>query len=158
MNNFKAEVDLIYNWLEVAGFEVGDTSKVPLALDLIKEEAEEMAEAVKSGNLEEVKDAFGDMFWVNCNLTFFLGIKSKDVQAYMSAISKSNYSKFCHSEAEARRTVVAYKSGEHPDKLGQSIKAKYRKRSNLYSIHREEDEKVLKSFYYNSVQSILNKK
>jgi len=148
------EINKIYEWLELAGNKFNDSSKINLAEKLIQEEIAELKQGVKENNTREILDAFADVIWVLCNLTYYKGISIKELIEIIKKVEISNYSKFCKNEQEAIDTVKAYSNGSHWDKQGVIIEAYYEKVNNYYIIKRKSDDKVLKSINYTPVENI----
>lgn len=136
----------IYEWLETAG-QVPDKRKVSLALDLVREELQELEDALFFDNREEVLDALEDLKWVLGNCAFFYGLSLEEINDYANKVSISNWSKFCTSQDMAEVTVDLYKKGEHPDKLGEKIDCYYERVGQFWIVKRT-DGKILKSIYW----------
>lgn len=153
----KQDVQNIHNWLNTAGHQFKDITKLPLAISLVEEELQELKEAIQNNDEQEVIDAVIDLNWVINNVTYFQGILPLDIELYNELVSISNWSKFCSTEQEAIDSVEAYREGNHTDKIGVRIDAHYEKVGNYYVIKRY-DGKVLKSLYYKSVTELLKEK
>lgn len=136
----------IYEWLETAG-QVPDKRKVSLALDLVREELQELEDALFFDNREEVLDALEDLKWVLGNCAFFYGLSLEEINDYANKVSISNWSKFCTTQDMAEVTVDLYKKGEHPDKLGEKIDCYYERVGQFWIVKRT-DGKILKSIYW----------
>lgn len=136
----------IYEWLETAG-QVPDKRKVSLALDLVREELQELEDALFFDNREEVLDALEDLKWVLGNCAFFYGLSLEEINDYTNKVSISNWSKFCTTQDMAEVTVDLYKKGEHPDKLGEKIDCYYERVGQFWIVKRT-DGKILKSIYW----------
>jgi len=72
---------------------------------LIKEEVDELTEALETKNWEEMKDAIGDILVVTYGMAYVADI---DADKLMDNISDSNMSKFCNHE-EMLKTQDYYK-------------------------------------------------
>lgn len=138
----------VFNWLDVGGAVHGDDTFVPLAFDLVKEEVQELKEAITEGNKQEVMDAVADIFWVTMNVAYFYGISAEEMTEYFDKVSESNWSKYTTDEQVAIATVEAYNSGTHPDKPGVIIPTTYTKEGVWYVIRNAETGKILKSINY----------
>lgn len=151
----KKSIRDVHNWLETAGHKFGDKGKLNLAIDLISEELQELKDAINNYDVEEIKDALTDLFWVQQNCSYFYGISPEELDEYAEAVSESNWSKFCTTEQDAIDTVEAYRSGTHPSKPNMRIDTYYEYVNGYYVIKRH-DGKVLKSLKTMSPQEVLN--
>ena len=145
-------IEDVYQWLETAG-QVPDKRKVSLALDLVREELEELKSGLFFDNKEEVLDALEDLKWVLGNVAFFYGLSLEEIDDYERKVSISNWSKFCTTQDMAEVTVNLYKKGEHPDKLGEKIDCYYERVGQFWIVKRA-DGKILKSTKYLSVDQL----
>ena len=110
-------------------------------IDFIREETDELAEAVEEKDIVEVLDAICDLLYVAVgNATMAFGLKDKLLPAY-EEVQASNMSKVCTSEEEAQETVAvrSEQQGEpcHYEKVGE-----------YYIVYRTRDKKVMKSVNY----------
>jgi hypothetical protein len=147
----KEQIEKIYEWLSIGGFQFNDQSKLPLAVSLIKEETEEMLKGIEENNRGEILDGFVDSWWVFCNALYFAGFKLEEVVEMFEKIEKSNYSKFPLTREEAVASAEAYIKGEHPNKMNQPIPAKYESTGNSqypFVIKHAKTGKLLKSINY----------
>lgn len=139
----------IYNWLEVAGVsQEGTPQQFDLWKRLMEEELDEMDQAFKDKNKDEMLDAFVDLIVVNTNMPFMMGYSLEDIQDRVNRVLKSNWSKYCDNEEDALVSVNLYREGNHPTKPGEKIKAYYEKVGEWYIIKRLPDNKILKSHLY----------
>ena len=74
-------------------------------LALIKEEFEELMDAVAQRDLTEVRDATADILVTTYGMAHRAGF---DADADMEEVHRSNMSKFCHSHDEAGKTALSY--------------------------------------------------
>lgn len=139
----------VTEWLKVAGL----TPSRQLVKSLIEEELDEWVNA--ESDVEKL-DAIGDLLVVVANAIVADGFTVDQVQDYVDAISKSNWSKFCQSEQEARDTCVAYQSGTHWDKMNVPIECYADQVGSIWVVKRKSDDKLLKSINYKPVGQILN--
>ena len=111
-----------------------------LRVSLIAEELEELKEAIRDNDLVEVADALCDIQYVlsGAVLEFGLGEKFKEL---FEEVQRSNMSKACDSEEEAKETVAYYKSERDTD-------AYYEEREGKWLVYRVGDNKTLKSINY----------
>lgn len=123
-----------------------DTPRIPsaercaLRVSLLAEELEELQEAIRNNDLIEVADALCDLQYVlsGAILEFGLADKFKDL---FDEVQRSNMSKACDTEEEARATVKHY--AEQRD-----TKCYYRQVDGKFLVFREEDNKTIKSVNY----------
>lgn len=108
-------------------------------LELIKEEVRELEEALETGDLIEVGDAFADIRYVLGGAEHTFGFA--DIMPTLFAeVHRSNMTKYCTTVEEAKDTVGKY--------LNDGIGVHYEKVGDVYVIYRNEDNKVLKSINY----------
>lgn len=142
-------IEDIYNWLQVAGVpKNADLDQFLLWQELMLEEIGEMADAFRTGNIEEMKDAYADILVVATNWPYMAGITPYELNEKIERVSYSNWSKFCTTEEEAQESVHLYSIGKHPSKLGAIIEAYYQKVGDYYIIKRSSDSKILKSLNF----------
>lgn len=134
-----------YDWLTIA-----DPTKVHFpGFESIKkfliEEIDEFMEAVKTGDVDEMKNAIVDIEWVNANLAYYADLTVQQLSEESDYVYLSNMTKFDEHQEDAEKTVELYKLGLHPNKLGKAIDTYWIKVGNYYVIRRVEDNKILKS-------------
>lgn len=121
-----------------------------LRVSLLTEELKELEEAIDNKDLVEIADALCDLQYVlsGAILEFGLGEKFK---ALFDEVQRSNMSKACASEEEAKATVAHYEAKGTP--------CFYEKEGELYLVFREGDHKTLKSVGYSpaDLKGILEK-
>ncbi|MBN3521218.1 nucleoside triphosphate pyrophosphohydrolase family protein [Algoriphagus lutimaris] len=121
-----------------------------LRVSLLAEELRELEEAIENKDLVEIADALCDLQYVlsGAILEFGLGEKFKTL---FDEVQRSNMSKACKSEEEAKATVAHYEAKGTP--------CFYEKEGELYLVFREGDHKTLKSVNYSpaDLAGILNK-
>lgn len=121
-----------------------------LRLALIQEELDELKEAIEKKDLVEIADALCDIQYVlsGAVLEFGLGEKFKEL---FDEVQRSNMSKSCTTEEEAKLTVKHYQEKEN-------TRCYYKKVGEKYMIYRESDHKTLKSINYSpaNLNLILN--
>lgn len=146
----KNKINAIYEWLLIGGHQFNNQSQLPLAINLVKEEVGEMIKGVEENNRAEILDGAIDSWWTICNTLYFAGFKLEEVVEMFEKVEKSNYSKYCKTREEAIASAEAYIKGEHPNKKGERIPAKYESTGNLeypYVVKRL-DNKTMKSINY----------
>lgn len=115
-----------------------------LRVSLIAEELDELKDAIKNNDLVEVADALCDIQYVlsGAVLEFGLGDKFKSL---FEEVQRSNMSKACETEEEARQTVQHYKDKK-------ATEAYYEERDGKWLVFRKGDHKTLKSINYSPAQ------
>jgi len=121
-----------------------------LRVALIAEELKELEEAIKNKDIVEVADALSDIQYVlsGAILEFGLGEKFKDL---FEEVQRSNMSKVCVSENEAKETVEFYKKNKNTE-------CYYKEEDGKWLVYRKDDNKTIKSINYSPVdlKKILN--
>lgn len=110
-----------------------------LRVSLLAEELKELEEAIANNDLVEVADALCDLQYVlsGAILEFGMGEKFKTL---FDEVQRSNMSKACKTEEEAKATVVHYNA--------KGTECFYEKEGDLFLVFREGDRKTLKSVAY----------
>lgn len=122
-----------------------------LRVSLIAEELKELEEAIQQNDLVEVADALCDIQYVlsGAILEFGLGEKFKPL---FEEVQRSNMSKACKTEEEAKATVAHYLAKDGTESY-------YKEVDGLFLVYRKSDDKTLKSVNYSpaDLHSILEK-
>ncbi|MEQ8926402.1 MAG: nucleoside triphosphate pyrophosphohydrolase family protein [Fulvivirga sp.] len=130
--------------------QIPDKKRCDLRVELISEELKELAEAIKEKDLVEIADALCDIQYVlsGAVLEFGLGDKFKEL---FDEVQRSNMSKACDTEAEAKATVNYY--AEERD-----TECYYEQKDGKYLVFRKSDNKTIKSINYSpaDLKSILS--
>ena len=94
--------------------QIPSQSRCELRVSLIAEELEELKEAIKDKDIVEVADALCDIQYVlsGAILEFGLGEKFREL---FDEVQRSNMSKACDTEEEAKQTVAFYKEEKDTD-------------------------------------------
>jgi predicted HAD superfamily Cof-like phosphohydrolase len=117
-----------------------DKKLTDFVVSFIREETDELEQAIKDKDIVEVLDAICDLLYVAVgNATMVFGLKDKLVPAY-AEVQASNMSKSCATEEEAKATVEE-RSKEHGE-------CYYRQVGDRYVVYRKSDDKVMKSINY----------
>ena len=117
-----------------------DKKLTDFVVNFIKEETDELAEAIENKDIVEVLDAICDLLYVAVgNATMVFGLKDKLEVAY-AEVQASNMSKSCATPEEAQATVEA-RSKEHGECF-------YRQVGDRWVVYRASDYKVMKSINY----------
>lgn len=129
---------------------IPDEQRCKLRVSLLQEELNELAEAIQEKDIVGVADALCDLQYVlsGAVLEFGLGEKFK---ALFDEVQRSNMSKACKTEQEAKETVAHYEA--------KGVSCFYEKVEDLFLVYRTEDRKTLKNIYYSEadLKSILSK-
>ena len=135
---------------------------VELRMKLIREEVEELEQAVKEHDMKETIDALSDILYVVYGMGDALGINLDNT---FDMVHRSNMSKVCNTENEAQETVQWYKDNsedynkKNPAQapvepiytLGDTKYKDYTTYNKKYIINNKTTGKVLKSIYYKPV-------
>jgi len=143
----KSIVEMIAHWSNTAGipvktqFEIPSISRYVLSFNLIKEEFEELENAIVKNPLDvdysELVDALGDLIWVSIRMLMEIGV---DPNELISIIYESNMSKFDDNESDAILTFKKY--------FNEGVDTYSRKNNGYYITYRKSDNKVLKSHMF----------
>lgn len=119
---------------------IPDENRCKLRVALIAEELKEMEVAILEKDLVGIADALCDIQYVlsGAVLEFGLGDKFK---ALFDEVQRSNMSKACKTEEEAKKTVQFYK-----DKDG--TECYYKEEDGKWLVYRKSDNKTIKSINY----------
>ena len=130
---------------------IPSSERCSLRVELLAEELKEFQEAIKDRDLVEIADALCDMQYVLSGAVLEFGLGEKFVDLF-NEVQRSNMSKGCQTEEEARATVAHYR-----DYKGQDCY--YEKVDGLYLVFRKSDNKTLKSINYSpaDLKTILEK-
>lgn len=111
-----------------------------LRVALIAEELRELETAIRDKDIVEVADALCDIQYVlsGAILEFGLGEKFREL---FEEVQRSNMSKACSSEEEARKTIEHYKQKD-------GTECYYRKEGEKWLVYRTADQKTIKSVGY----------
>ncbi|HLS94791.1 MAG TPA: nucleoside triphosphate pyrophosphohydrolase family protein [Sphingobacterium sp.] len=122
-----------------------------LRVALIAEELKELQEAIDNNDIVEVADALCDIQYVLSGAVLEFGLKDK-FNALFEEVQRSNMSKACKTEEEAKATQAHYET--------KGVSSYYKKVDGLYLVFREGDNKTLKSINYSpaDLKGILEQK
>lgn len=129
---------------------IPDEKRCKLRVSLIAEELKELEEAIENNDLVEVADALCDIQYVLSGAILEFGLADK-FKALFDEVQRSNMSKACRTEEEAKATVEYYKTERGTDCF-------YKKAEGNYLVFRTSDNKTLKSIHYSpaDLKSILD--
>lgn len=119
---------------------IPDENRCRLRVALLAEELKELEVAILEKDIVSVADALCDLQYVlsGAILEFGLGEKFK---ALFDEVQRSNMSKACNTEEEAKATV------EHYFKKDGTV-CHYRQEDGKWLVYRTSDNKTIKSIYY----------
>jgi len=128
---------------------IPDEKRCKLRVELIAEELREFEDAIRDKDLTGVADALCDIQYVlsGAILEFGLGDKFKSL---FEEVQRSNMSKACRSEEEAKATVEFYLKKD-------GTECYYHKAGDLWLVYRKSDNKTIKSVGYSpaNLEAIL---
>lgn len=110
-----------------------------LRVSLLREELQELEDAIKDNDLVEIADALCDIQYVLAGAVLEFGMGEK-FRALFDEVQRSNMSKTCASEAEAEATAEHYRAKGTDCYIKQS--------GEHWLVYREGDNKTLKSINY----------
>jgi len=117
-----------------------DQKLLDFVVNFIKEETQELEEAIENRDIVEVLDAICDILYVAVgNATMVFGLKDKLVPAF-NEVQASNMSKTCATHSEALETIDACIEQHGPCYTKQV--------EDVWIVYRESDDKVMKSIRY----------
>lgn len=119
--------------------EIPDKKRCDLRVSLLEEEIKELRNAVENNDIVEVADALCDIQYVLSGAVLEFGL-ADHFQALFDEVQRSNLSKACKSEEEAKETVNYYQN--------KGTDCYYEKAGDQYLVYRRDDNKTLKSVYY----------
>jgi predicted HAD superfamily Cof-like phosphohydrolase len=135
--------------LSTPGIPSEDRCKLRVAL--IAEELKELEVAILEKDIVEVADALCDIQYVlsGAILEFGLGDKFKEL---FEEVQRSNMSKACTSEEEAKKTVEHYRKKD-------GTECYYLQEGNRWLVYRKSDNKTIKSIGYSpaNLQKIVER-
>jgi predicted HAD superfamily Cof-like phosphohydrolase len=128
---------------------IPEAKRCELRVALIAEELKELEVAIKENDIVGVADALADIQYVlsGAILEFGLGEKFKDL---FEEVQRSNMSKACATEEEARLTVEHYRKKD-------GTECYYKEAAGKWLVYRTADNKTIKSINYSpaNLQAIV---
>lgn len=119
--------------------QIPSEQRCKLRVELIREELNELQEAIEKGDIVEVADALCDIQYVLSGAVLEFGLHDAFYDLF-SEVQRSNMSKACLSKEEAEATVL------HFNEKGQE--AYFMEKDGKFLVYRKADEKTLKSIAY----------
>jgi predicted HAD superfamily Cof-like phosphohydrolase len=130
---------------------VPSEDRCKLRVALIAEELKELEVAILEKDIVEIADALCDIQYVlsGAILEFGLADKFKDL---FEEVQRSNMSKACLTEDEAKATVEHYRKKD-------GTECYYREESGKWLVYRKSDNKTIKSINYSptNLAKVLNR-
>lgn len=119
---------------------IPDEKRSQLRVDLIAEELKELEEAIKEKDLVGVADALCDIQYVLSGAVLEFGLGESFKQLF-DEVQRSNMSKACKTEEEARETIDHYRRKD-------GTECYYLKEGDKWLVYRKSDNKTIKSIGY----------
>ena len=117
-----------------------DEKLINFVIDFIKEETQELGEAIDNRDIVEVLDGICDLLYVAIgNATMVFGLKDKLMAAF-EEVQASNMSKTCETYEIANQTIQA-RIPEHGPCYTKQV-------GDVWVVYRKSDDKVMKSVNY----------
>ncbi|MFZ4863909.1 hypothetical protein ACL9RF_17180 [Sphingobacterium sp. Mn56C] len=128
--------------------QIPSETRSKLRVSLIAEELKELEEAIQAKDIVEVADALCDIQYVLAGAILEFGLQDK-FSTLFEEVQRSNMSKACINEQEARATQAHY--------LEKGVASYYKEVDGKFLVFREGDHKTLKSINYSpaDLKSIL---
>ena len=123
-----------------------DPKLIQYRLDLILEEVQELKDAIKDKDFVECLDGLGDILYVVLGAFTALGVNADII---FDIIHKSNMSKLCKTEEEAKESVEKYKN-EVPQRYD-SPAYRLSDDKKFFVVYNQSTMKILKSHKYTPV-------
>ncbi len=129
---------------------IPDEKRCKLRVELIAEELRELEEAILEKDIVGVADALCDIQYVLSGAVLEFGLGEKFKQLF-EEVQRSNMSKACSTEQEAKATVDHYMKKD-------GTVCYYRKEGGSWLVYRTADNKTIKSIGYSpaNLESILS--
>lgn len=119
---------------------IPSAERCKLRINLLREELEELEDAIKDNDLVEVADALCDIQYVLSGAILEFGLGERFAELF-AEVQRSNMSKVCETREVAEATLEYYKKEKDTD--GYIVE-----RDGEYLVYRKSDNKVLKSINY----------
>ena len=131
--------------------QIPDARRCALRVELIAEELKEFEEAIQAGDIVGIADALCDIQYVLSGAVLEFGLGDKFKQLF-DEVQRSNMSKACKSEEEAKMTVEYYLKKD-------GTECYYLKEGDTWLVYRKSDNKTIKSVGYSpaDLESIVTR-
>lgn len=118
---------------------IPNKERTDLRLSLLKEELQELEDAINDNDMIEVFDAFNDILYILGGSILEFGMQNEFKEGF-DEVHRSNMSKSCLSLKEALMTISHYKKKDN-------VESNYSEKQDKYIVKRN-DGKLLKSINY----------
>ena len=123
--------------------EIPSEKRCKLRVELIREELNELEEAIRDKDLVEVADALCDIQYVLAGAVLEFGLGERFVELF-NEVQRSNMSKACVSKEEADATVEHFRA--------QGQECHYEEVDGKFLVYRTGDHKTMKSVNYSPAE------
>ena len=120
---------------------IPSADRCKLRVSLLKEEVQELADAIKDNDLVEIADALADIQYVLSGAVLEFGMGGI-FKTLFDDVQRSNMSKACKTLEEAEATRAHYKETKDTESYVQQIS------DDQWLVYRQGDDKALKSVEY----------
>jgi predicted HAD superfamily Cof-like phosphohydrolase len=136
-----AEFHKLFNHPILEEPSVPELERCKLRVALLREELDELEQALDQKDLIEVADALCDLQYVLAGAVLEFGL-GKQFNDLFNEVQRSNMSKACKSQEELQDTLRHY--------ADMGVECAYVEKSGHYLIYRIPDNKTLKSVHYSA--------
>lgn len=147
--NLVAEFHRTFKHPIVSSPSIPSEDRCKLRVALIAEELKELEVAIRQKDIVEIADALSDIQYVLSGAILEFGLGDK-FSALFEEVQRSNMSKACVSEGEAKATVEFYRKKD-------GTECYYKEEAGKWLVYRTSDNKTIKSINYSpaDLHSIL---
>lgn len=147
--NLVAEFHRTFKHPIVSSPSIPSEDRCKLRVALIAEELKELEVAISQKDIVEIADALADIQYVLSGAILEFGLGEK-FNALFEEVQRSNMSKACVSEDEAKATVEHYRKKD-------GTECYYKEEAGKWLVYRKADNKTIKSINYSptNLQKVL---
>lgn len=147
--NLVAEFHRTFKHPIVSSPSIPSEDRCKLRVALIAEELKELEVAIAQKDIVEIADALADIQYVLSGAILEFGLGEK-FNALFEEVQRSNMSKACVSEDEAKATVEHYRKKD-------GTECYYKEEAGKWLVYRKADNKTIKSINYSptNLQKVL---
>jgi len=120
--------------------EIPSEDRCNLRVELLREELDELKQAIEDKDIVEIADALCDLQYVLSGAVLEFGLGDKFVDLF-NEVQRSNMSKACDTMQDAIATLLHYKQKD-------GTEGYYKEVNGKWIVYRNGDNKVLKSIKY----------
>lgn len=148
--NLVAEFHKTFKHPVVSSPSIPSDDRCKLRVALIAEELKELEAAIAQKDIVEIADALADIQYVLSGAILEFGLGEK-FNALFEEVQRSNMSKACKSEDEAKATVEHYRKKDGTECM-------YKEEGGKWLVYRKSDNKTIKSINYSpaNLQGVLS--